>query len=442
MKSIGFELTGIATWVLAACVLLTISTATAGAVDIKKISSPGGIEALLVEDYTVPLIAVAYSFKGGSTQDDEGKEGTAKLLTNTLDEGAGSIESQDFQTCIEDNGMSYSFNAGYDSFSGRIKTLRSDREDAFDLLRLMLNDPRFDEGPVGRMKASRLNGLRSQETRPQSIAAKAMRESMFPGHPYSRPSDGTVETMQSITPDDLRNYVERVFAKDNLVVGIVGAISEEEAGAMLDKVFANLPANARLREVPEVKVQAGQTKHVELAVPQTSISLALPGIKRKDPEFFAAYLVNYVLGGGSFSSRLYSEVREKRGLAYGVYSYLGTYDHAGFFGSGSATRADRAEQTVGVILDEIERMGAEGPTEAELEKARQYIRGSYAIANLDTSGKIASVLVAIQDADLGIDYIDRRASYIDAVSLDDAKKIAAKLFGQKPTVITVGKSVE
>ncbi|MGI9365398.1 MAG: M16 family metallopeptidase [Rhizobiaceae bacterium] len=442
MAMFGFGLARVAVSSLTGVVILAVSTVVAGAVEIKKVTSPGGISALLVEDYTVPLIAVAYSFKGGSTQDDEGKEGTSKLLTNTLDEGAGTIKSQDFLTRLEDNGMSYSFNAGYDSFSGRIKTLRSDREDAFELLRLMLNEPRFDEDPVGRMKESRLNSLRSQETQPRSISAKAMRETMFPGHPYSRPGDGTVETMQTITPDDLHSYVDRVFARDNLVVGIVGAISEEEAGAMLDKVFGELPAKAMLREVPEVKISSGATKHVELAVPQTSISLALPGIKRKDPEFFAAYLVNYVLGGGSFSSRLYSEVREKRGLAYGVYSYLGTYDHAGFFGSGSATRADRANQTVDVMLAEIARMGTEGPTEAELEKAKQYIRGSYAIANLDTSGKIASVLVAIQDADLGIDYIDRRSSYIDAVTLEDAKAIAAKLFADKPTVITVGKSTE
>ena len=149
-----------------------------------------------------------------------------------------------------------------------------------------------------------------------------------------------------------------------------------------------------------------------------------------------------MLGGGSFNSRLYEEVREKRGLAYGVYSYLGTYDHAGIVGAGSETRADRAQQTVDIILAEIERMATEGPTAEELEKAKKYIRGSYAISNLDTSGKIASVLVAIQQANLGIDYIDRRAEYIDAVTLDDAKRIAAQLFGGDPTVITVGRSVE
>lgn len=421
--------------------LLHIST-IAHAVDIKEITSPGGIKALLVEDYTVPLIAVSYSFKGGSTQDLPGKEGTAKLLTDTLDEGAGTIESQEFQTRLLDNGMSYRFSVGYDGFSGSIKTLRSDRGDSFELLRLMLNEPRFDSEPVERMKASRLRGLRGEETNPRQLAAKAFRELVFADHPYSRPGDGTIDTMQAIAPADLRNYVDRIFARDNLVVSIVGAINEQETGEMLDKVFGALPEKARLEAVPEMVVKTGADKHVEFDTPQTNIRLALPGIKRDDEAFFAGYLANYVLGGGSFSSRLYTEVREKRGLAYGVYSYLGTYDHAGIVGAGSATRADRAKQTVDVILSEIERMAKEGPSAEELEKAKKYIKGSYAIANLDTSGKIASVLVAIQDSGLGIDYIDKRADYIESVTLEDAKRLAAKLFGGKPSVITVGQSLK
>ena len=428
--------------VVAGSAILSVWATLAQAVDIKPITSPGGINALLVEDYTVPLISVSYSFKGGSTQDLPGKEGTAKLLTNTLDEGAGEITSQDFQIRLQDNGMGYSFSAGYDSFSGGIKALRSDREDSFELLRLMLNEPRFDEAPVERMKASRLNSLRARQANQQYLTGKAVRETLFEGHPYGRPTDGTIETMGALNGDDLRAYMSRVFARDNLVVGIVGAISEEEAGAMLDKVFGALPAKAQLTEVPEISIETGTKKHIEFDTPQTNIRIALPGIKREDDAFFAGYLANYVLGGGSFNSRLYEEVREKRGLAYGVYSYLGTYDHAGIVGAGSATRADRAQQTVDIILAEIERMATEGPTAEELEKAKKYIRGSYAISNLDTSGKIASVLVAIQQANLGIDYIDRRAEYIDAVTLDDAKRIAAQLFGGDPTVITVGRSVE
>ena len=418
--------------------LTLVSASAAFAVDIKTVTSSKGITALLVEDYTVPLIAVSYSFKGGSTQDKPGKEGTSQLLTNTLDEGAGDIKSQAFQEALQDNGMTYSFNSGYDSFSGNIKTLKDEAPRAFELLYLMLNKPRFDSEAVERMKASRLNGLRAKETNPQAIAGKAFREALFSGHPYERPGDGTLETMAALTSEDLEDYRKRVLARDNLVVGVVGAISEDELKAMLDQVFGELPEKATLTKIPEHTVKTGTVEHVEFATPQTNIRIALPGIKRKDPDFFAGYLVNYVLGGGSFSSRLYTEVREKRGLAYGVYSYLGTYDRVGFIGGGSATQADRAQTTVGVILEEIKRMAEEGPTVEELEKAKSYIKGSYAIANLDTSTKIASVLVAIQEADLGIDYIDKRADYLAAVTIEDAKRVAAKLYGGTPTVITVG----
>ncbi len=412
------------------------------AVDIKTVISKKGIKALLVEDYTVPLIAVSFAFEGGTTQDLAGKEGTAQLLTNTLDEGAGDIKSQAFQEMLQDNGMSYSFSAGLDAFSGGIKTLKSESEGAFDLLHLMLNKPRFDLEAVDRMRASRLNGLKRQETNPQSIAGKAFREALFKDHPYSRPTGGTLETMGGLMPEDLEDYRKRVFARDNLVVGVVGAINEEALKAMLDKVFGDLPEKAQLKDVPEYSVKVGEDSHIEFDTPQTNIRLALPGIKRDDPEFYSAYLVNYILGGGSFASRLYEEVREKRGLAYGVYSYLGTYDHAGFLGSGSATQADRAQTTVDIIVQEIERMGKEGPTQEELDKAKKYIIGSYAIANLDTSGKIASVLVAIQQADLGIDYVDKRAEYIAAITLDDVKRTAAKLYSSKPMVITVGRTVK
>ncbi|MEE9375577.1 MAG: pitrilysin family protein [Rhizobiaceae bacterium] len=422
-----------------ALVLFAQLMSPAQAVEIKTVISAKGIKALLVENYTVPLIAVSFSFKGGTTQDLKGKGGTAQLLSNMLDEGAGDISSQAFQEALDDNGMNYSFNAGLDSFSGGIKTLKESAPRAFELLSLMLNKPRFDEKPLGRMKATHLNSMRSEETNPQAIIGKAFRKALFKSHPYARNSTGTMETMGALAGADLEDYRKRVFVRENLVIGVVGAINPEELKQMLDQVFGGLPIKSKLITVPEFKVKTGEISHIEFDTPQTNIRLALPGLKRDDPEFYTAYLVNYVLGGGSFSSRLYNEVREKRGLAYGVYSYLGTYDHTGIIGSGTATRSERTDQALKVILEEISRMAKEGPTAEELEKAKKYIIGSYAISNLDTSDKIASTLVAIQTANLGIDYIDKRAEYISAVTLEDAKRVAAKLFSGSPTIITVGK---
>jgi zinc protease len=418
----------------------TISSAYA--VDIKTVVSDKGIKALLVEDYAVPLIAVSFSFKGGSTQDAVGKEGTASLLTNLLDEGAGDLDSQAFQVALDDNGMKFSFNVSQDSFSGSIQTLKSESARSFELLTLMLNNPRFDADPIERMKASRMNGLRAAETNPQAIASKTLRNALYPNHPYGRPSGGTLETMPAITKQDLETYRSSVFARDNVVIGVVGAISPDELKAMLDQVFGPMAEKANLKPVPETQVKTGETIAVDFNTPQTIITMAMPGIKREDEEFYAAYLVNYVLGGGSFSSRLYEEVREKRGLAYGVYSYLGTKDHSGVVGAGTATSTRNTEKAVEVILAEIEKMAKDGPSAEELEKAKKYIKGSYAISNLDTSGKIASVLSAIQSAGLGIDYIDKRASYLDAVTIEDAKAVAQKLLSSKPTIVTVGKTAK
>jgi len=412
------------------------------AVEIQTVVSDKGIKALLVEDYTVPLVALSFAFKGGSTQDSDGRAGTAQLLTNMLDEGAADIESQAFQERLDDNGVNYSFEASLDEFSGSIKTLKSSDNEAYELLRLMINEPRFDEEPIGRMKAARLNRLRAQETDPQAIAGKAFRETVFGGHPYERPAEGTIESLTAITAADLEGYRKRVFARDNLVIGVVGAISPEELKPVLDRIFGKLPEKADLKTVEDLKVKTGERVAVDFNTPQTNIRMALPGIKRDDPDFYAGYLVNYILGGGSFSSRLYNEVREKRGLAYGVYSYLGTYDHAGIVGAGTATSAATTQQAVDLILAEIERMAKEGPTEAELKRAKDYIIGAYAISNLDTSGKIAGVLVAIQTSGLGIDYIDKRRDYLEAVTIDDAKRVAARLLDGEPTVITVGKKVD
>lgn len=435
-KSVAAQVT---TFVGLVCALTVASLTAAYAVDIKTVTSDKGIKALLVEDYTVPLVALQFSFKGGSAQDAEGKSGTANLLTTMLDEGAGEIESNALQEKLDDVGMNYKFGADRDYFTGGLKTLKSNASESFDLMRLMLNEPRFDADPISRMKASLTNGLQRDKTNPRALAGKALRETVFESHPYARPGKGTIESLASVTRDDLVDYHKRVFARDNLIVGVVGAISAEELKPLLDKMFGDLPEKAKLNPVPEIEVKAGETVHVDLPVPQTSITFAMPGIKRDHPDFYTAYLVNYVLGGGSFSSRLYEEVREKRGLAYGVYSYLGTFEHGGMIGAGSATGAENANKTVAIIKSEIERMATEGPTAEELDKAKKYITGSYAIANLDTSDKIASVLVAIQQANLGIDYIDKRADYISAVTLEDAKRVAKELFSGKMTQVTVGR---
>ena len=418
--------------------LVFLPVTLANAVEIQTVKSPGGITALLVEDYTVPLIAVSMAFTGGATQEAPDKEGLTNILSSLLDEGAGDIKSQDFQLKLDELGVELGFSAGYDSFTGRLKTLRSTRNEAFDMLRLALTKPRFDLEPIERMRAAQLSILQNSLKKPNVIAGKAWRKSVFGDHPYARSVGGTIKAVKGLNRDDIVSIHKKLLAKDNLVVGVVGAISAKELAEMLDQVFGDLPDKAELKPVKEASLAIGGTQKVDLNLPQSIIRVVFNGLKRENKDFYAAYLMNYILGGGSFSSRLYNEIREKRGLAYGVYTYLGTQDHAGFIGGGTATRADRADETIKILLAEVERMAKDGPTKEELEKAKKYITGSYAISNLDTSGKIASVLVAIQREKLGIDYIDKRADYIAAVTIEDTKRMARELLSTKPTIIIVG----
>lgn len=414
-------------------------SASAEAVEIQSVTSPGGIKALLVEDYTNPLIAMKFSFKGGgTTQDEPGKEGTSNLLSGLLDEGAGDIKSAAFQEKLDDLGVSMGFDAGYDSFDGGFRTLVKNEDAAFDLLRLALSAPRFDEEPVARIRAQIATGIIANRDDPGQRASEAWRNTVFPNHPYARPIEGTLETLKAVTPDDLRSYMRRSLARDNLYIGVVGAIDPVSLGKKLDEIFGALPAHADLRPVPDVAPVTGKSVAVNLDVPQTMIQFALPGVARHDKDFFAAYLMNEVLGGGSSNSRLYSDVREKRGLAYSVSSYLATFDHAAVLGISTATRAAKAEETIDIIRKDLEKLASDGPTAEELQKVKDYVKGTYLIHNLDSSLAIASTLVGIQLDNLGIDYIDRRKDLIDAVTLDEVKAQARKLLSAEPTIITVG----
>jgi len=402
---------------------------SASATKIERITSPGGIEAWLVREPSVPLVAMEFAFRGGSSQDPADKPGLAHMVTTLLDEGAGDLDSRAFSERLEDKAIELKFIAGRDTITGSLRTLVDHRDEAFGLLKLALTAPRFDPDAVERMRAAILAELRRQSTRPSDLADRQWWETAFPGHPYGHAVQGTVASVEAITAADLKAYIDRIFARDTLKIGIVGDIDAETAGRLIDSVFGALPAQAKLTPVPDVEPQAlGRRVPVKLDVAQASLVLGGKALARLDPDYMAAYLVNHIFGGGSFTSRLYHEVREKRGLAYSVYSMLFPLKHTAAFFVMTGTRADRANETIDVIESEVRRIAQEGPTADELAKAKSYVKGSYALA-FDTSPKIANQLVQIQLDKLGIDYIDRRIAMIDAVTLDDAKRVAQRLFG-------------
>jgi zinc protease len=424
-----------------ACTALATLTPTPSraAAKIQHLISPGGIEAWFVQDATVPLIAMEYAFGGGASQDPAGKPGVGNMVADLLDEGSGDLDSKTFHERLDRRAIELSFNASRDTFRGSLRMLKDTRDEAFDLLRMALTSPHFDSVDVERIRAQVLSGLRRETSNPGSLANRKFLALAYGDHPYGRPVNGTLESVPGIQVADLKDYVGRVLAKDTLKVAVVGDVEAATLGRLLDQTFGGLPAKSNLTPIADIEASPPpQRSFIPLEVPQTVVTFGGPGIRRGDPKFMAAYVANHILGGGS-SSRLYREVREKRGLAYSVSQYLLWMEHSALFVGNTGTRADRAGESVDAIEKEVRRMAEEGPTQQELDEAKSYLKGSQMLA-LDTSSKLAAALLQYQVDKLGIDYIERRNSIVDAVTLDDTKQAAKRLWGQGLNTVIVGRA--
>ena len=430
------------TFVLAACLAMAplASTPSHAAAKVQHLISPGGIEAWFVQDSTVPLLAMEYAFGGGATQDPADKPGVGNMVANLLDEGSGDLDSKTFHERLERRAIELSFSSARDNFRGSLRMLRDNRDEAFDLLRMALTSPRFESSDVERIRAQVMSGLRRETSNPNSLASRKLLEVAFGNHPYGRPGNGTLESVPRIDVTDLKDYVGHVLARDTLKIAVVGDVDPATLGKLLDQTFGGLPAKAGLAPAADVEAaKPPQRAFIPLDVPQTVVTFGGPGFRRSDPNFMAGYIVNHILGGGGLSSRLYREVREKRGLAYSVYESLLWMDHSALFIGNTGTRADRAGETVDAITKEVRRMAEDGPTQQELDEAKSYLKGSQMLA-LDTSSKLASALLQYQLDRLPIDYIEKRNAIVDAVTLDDAKKAAQRLWGQGLLTVIVGRA--
>jgi zinc protease len=438
---VTYSLTRRAALIGSACVALTMlsSVPSQAAAKIQRLVSPGGIEAWFVQDATVPLIAMEYAFAGGATQDPADKPGVGNMVADLLDEGSGDLDSKTFHERLDRRAIELSFSSTRDYFRGSLRMLKDNKDEAYDLLRTALTSPHFEAADVERIRAQVLSGLRRDTTNPTSLASRKFLEVAFGDHPYGRQANGTLHSVPKIDVADLKDYVRRVIARGGLRIAVVGDVDADTLGKLLDKTFGGLPAKANLTPVPDVMAaKPPQRAFIPLDVPQTVVTFGGPGIRRHDPDFMAAYVVNHILGGGGLSSRLYHEVREKRGLAYSVYESLLWMDHSAVFVGNTGTRADRAGETVDAIEKEVRRIAEEGPTQKELDEAKSYLKGSQMLA-LDTSSKLAQALLQYQIDKLPIDYIEKRNAIVDAVTLDDAKKAAKRLWGEGLLTVIVGR---
>ncbi len=431
---------------LAASFVLVMGIAAVGAFSaspagafatVEEIKTPKGFMLWYVREPSIPIISLQLNFQGGAALDPAGKEGLARFASGLFDEGAGDLDSQAFQRQTVNLAIGLSFRATLDSFSVDLQTLSENRDEAFRLAGLALGKPRFDADAVERVRAQFMHLIREGEQDPEKRSAEGWFRAAFADHPYAAPSDGTEASIAAITIDDLKSFARGRLARDNVVIGASGDVPADEIARLVDLALGDLPEKATVSSLPEASLpSAGLVRIEHLDVPQSVVSFGLTGVKRDDPDFYAAYLMNYVLGGGGFTSRLYSEVREKRGLAYSVYSYLQPMRAAGLYMGGVATQNGRVAESIALIRAEIARMAREGVSEEELAAAKRHLTGAFPL-RFDTGDQIADMLVGMQVDHLGIDYFEKRNDYLNAVTVDDVARVAKRLLDPEKLVIVI-----
>ena len=413
----------------------------ADAFEIKQVTSNSGITAWLVEDHKNPLITMQFMARSGSSIDPKTKTGLAYLVSGLLDEGAGDLDSKSFQAALEKNSIALSFNARMDSFSGTLSTLTETKEEAFLLLALAIKKPRFDPEPTLRVKSQIAASLRASKENPNNIAGKLWWQLAFPSHAYGRSKKGTPETLASITREDMKDYVNKNLIKDNISISVVGDITTGELSAVLDDIFGDLPSSSSRNELRNTRVKnSGETVIVERDIPQSVVIFGHDGIKRDDADWYAATILFEILAGG-FGSRLTEEIREKRGLTYGVAAYPLPLDKAGVIVGSVSTVNGRVAESIRLIRDIWRRFGEEGPTIEEIQNAKDYINGSFSL-RFTNSKTIVGVLNALQRFDLGKNYIEERPNLIAKVTPEDLKRVAKRIFkAESLTFVIVGNPV-
>lgn len=410
----------------------------AHAADVKSVNMGKGVQVWFQEDHTLPIISMTVSLPAGSGYDPAEKPGLAAFTAAMLDEGAGHYTSQAYQTALSDRGIRLSARPDRDWTTITLVTLKENAKDAFQLLGVALTKPRFDSDAVTRVRAQILSSLQESEEDPSSVAARAFYTRFFSGHPYGHPVDGTAASIASISREDMRNFARTHWVRGGMHIAVSGDIDTKGLKVLLASAFRALPQKAPQPIAPVRHMGEPGVKVIPMPVPQPNIVFALPALPRKDRDFIPLYVANYILGGGGFSSRLTTEVREKRGLTYSITTSINTQTHLGYFVGQVATKAGSVPETVGVIRNTIADFAKTGPTQTELSDAKTYLTGSFPLAFTSNTG-ITAQLNAFQDGGLPISYLQKRNGLINAVTIDDIRRALKRVFGNaKLTIVIAG----
>lgn len=412
---------------LVIALVLLVATPLRAEVEITPVTSPGGLSAWLVEEHAIPFIAVDLVFEGGASLDPEDALGATALMAALLDEGAGELDAQGFAIRSEELAARISFDAGRDTVSVSAQFLTETAPEAIALLNTALTQPRFDADAVERVRGQMVASLRRDALDPNSMASRAFAENAYPGHPYARPSDGTPDSVAALTRDDLIRAHTGAIARDRVHIGVAGDIDAATLAPLLDALFEGVPeAGSPLPPQATFAAEPGLTQ-VPFDGPQSVIAFGHRGIPRDDPDFLTAYVVNEIVGGGRFGTRLMTELREKRGLTYGVGAFLAS----GFLGESYQGRLSVSNADAGTVVEliraEWEKLAREGVTAEELERIQTYLTGAYPL-RFDGNGAIAGIMASMQFQGFGIDYVNTRNDMVAGVTLDAANAIAKRLY--------------
>jgi len=412
---------------LSLVIVVGLASPLRAAVEIREVTSPGGITAWLVEEHAVPFTALEIRFRGGGSLDRPGKRGAINLMGATIEEGAGELDAQGFAAARDELAAGFGFDASRDAFSVSARVLTENRNEAMALLRSALVEPRFDQSAINRVREQILSNLRGDLTDPNTIAGNLLNAMAYGDHPYATSMDGTIESVSALTRDDVLAAYGDVLVKDRVFVGAAGDITPEELGLLLDNLLGDLPTGgAPLPGPAELQLTGGITVET-LDIPQSVALFGEAGIPREDPDFFPAFVANEIFGGSGQQSRLSLEVREERGLTYGIGSYLVNFDYANVLLGQFASANDRVAEAVDVVRAEWRKMADEGVTPDELEAAQTYLTGAYPL-RFDSNASVARILVGMQMDGLPIDYIKTRNGKIEAVTVEDLNRVAARLY--------------
>lgn len=412
----------IAAALIAACLALP----AAANIEIEEVTSPGGIEAWLVADDSIPFVALEFWFIGGSTLDRPEARGATYLMMGLLEEGAGDLDAQGFAAAREGLAASFEFDSFRDAVTVSARMLSENRDQAADLLRLALSEPRFDADAIERVRGQVLAIIEGNARDPEEIASATFNALAYGDHPYGAAQEGTAESVAALTREDVLAAHRAALTQARVVVGAAGDITAEELGLLIDRILGDLPTEAPPRPGPADFALEGGVTVVDFPSPQSVAFFGHAGIDRDDPDFFAAFVLNQILGGGGFQSRLMTEVREERGLTYGIGSFLSLADLSpGMLGQFSSSN-DLVGEAIAVVKEQWADLAANGVSQDELDAAIRYMTGEYPL-RFDGNGTIAGILAAMQSDDIPVDYVTNRNAYVEAVTLEDVRRVAARL---------------